>query len=168
MRAVRIYRNVTRAIVTIMFAVFITGTIHADDTSVVHEKKICANIDVLSGEDLQDDNPYDIDLAPYIDAANGMETIVICETDDLTGEMLENRNGIIYIEVLWGIVLNDDGDGRVLSTSDPFYNYISYKYVDGATTGNIILTYLIYNPETNYVDDVIARVDYIIGEKEGF
>ena len=55
------------------------------------------------------------------------------------------------------------GDGRILNTDNERYNYISYNGCDlEYTTGTIIVTYLMYNPNTNYEDDIIERYDYIL------
>ena len=102
----------------------------------------------------------------YNQLSEDLNIIQIYETDDLTAEILENRNGNIIIEKTIGQVLNENGDGIVLNTDDDYYNYISYRYVEGAQTGDIILTYFIYNPDTSYIDDIMDRFDYIIDRPE--
>ena len=91
----------------------------------------------------------------------------IFDVDALTMDMLEHRTeqNNLYIERCIGIVTNKerDGDGKILNTADPVYNYISYK--DSGldyTDGTIIVTYCIYNPATNACDDVIDRFDYVL------
>lgn len=54
-----------------------------------------------------------------------------------------------------GTVTDDEKNGSLEDGS-----YISYESVD-CTKGDTITTYLIFNPETNYTDDVIKRFDYI-------
>lgn len=54
------------------------------------------------------------------------------------------------------------GDGRILNTEDTQYNYISYSGVDDTRDGTIILTYLLYNPGTDYEDDIMERFDFIL------
>ena len=102
----------------------------------------------------------------FLQLSEDLNIIQIYETDDLTAEILENRNGNIIIEKTIGQVLNENGDGIVLNTDDDYYNYISYRYVEGAQTGDIILTYFIYNPDTSYIDDIMDRFDYIIDRPE--
>lgn len=85
-------------------------------------------------------------------------------TGDLTAEILENRNGDIIIEKAIGKVLNDNGDGKILNTKSK-NNYISYRSVKDAKAGDIILTYFLYNPDNNAVDDILYRFDYIIDTK---
>lgn len=91
-------------------------------------------------------------------------SVEIWETDDLTLEDIVTRQDrdALVIERLVGTVLNENGDGRVLNTSDPYYNYISYRGIPGARPGDIIVTYCFYNPENDVEDDIIERYDTII------
>jgi len=98
----------------------------------------------------------------YNKLADDLSIVEVCDSKKLTGEMLRNRNGHIIIEKTIGKVTNDDLDGRILNYISRDYDYISYKNVEGAKKGDIILTYSIYNPDTDYEDDIIARYDYII------
>ena len=100
-----------------------------------------------------------------IDSASSYEMpIEIWETDSLTLEDITSRQerNALVIERLVGVVLNEDGDGRVLNTSDPYYNYISYRSVPNAHTGDIVVTYCIYDPSTDVEDDIMERFDTII------
>lgn len=80
------------------------------------------------------------------------------ETDDLTYDILVNRDGKIIVEHIVGEVLDEDGNGLVLNT-DTEYDYISYRNVDDFEVGAVYDTYLYYNPSTSYEDDVEYRVD---------
>lgn len=96
----------------------------------------------------------------YYSEANNKSHIEIINSNDLTIEELQSRNGKLIIEVVIGQVDNFvTGAGHVLD--NPEY-YISYKGVEGISNGNIICTYFIYNPENNYEDDIMYRYDYII------
>ena len=100
-------------------------------------------------------------------AGCALATIFLCEPQnkvevvnacDLTSEMLENRNGDIIIERVLGVVTDaENGHGCELNG-----NYISYKSVDGISNGDVVCTYLIYNPDTNCIDDIEARYDYVM------
>ena len=71
-------------------------------------------------------------------------------------EILENRNGKIIIEVIEATVLDDDGNA-----CDDFGFYVKYdsgKY----EKGDRVQTAFVYNPETNYLDDILYRVDTLI------
>lgn len=97
----------------------------------------------------------------------GFISMLILDTEDMTTDILENRkdNGVLVIERAIGMVTNKEkaGDGIILNASDKDHNYISYRSVDFETNdGTIILTYFIYNPNTNYFDDVIERYDFVL------
>lgn len=88
--------------------------------------------------------------------------IHIIDSADLTIKDLQNRNGNIIIEKCIGVVLDTDGNGKVLNYADPDYDYISYKSIANANVDDLIMTYFIYNPYNNFEDDILFRIDYII------
>lgn len=83
----------------------------------------------------------------------------VYDSSELTEDILANRQGKLIIEKCIGTVTDDEKNGAIQNT-DSDYNYISYADVD-CTKGDSVITYLIYNPETNYTDDVIERFDYV-------
>lgn len=87
--------------------------------------------------------------------------ILIIDSADLTGEMLENRNVKIIIEKVIGEVLDEEGNGKILNNNN---YYINYKHIKGIKPGSIVLSYMIYDPDTNYIDDIKDRYDYILQE----
>lgn len=96
----------------------------------------------------------------YYSEANSKDNIEIINSNDLTIEELQSRNGKLIIEVVIGQVDNFvTGAGHILDNPD---YYISYANMNGISNGNIICTYFIYNPENNYEDDIMYRYDYII------
>lgn len=101
----------------------------------------------------------------YNQMADELELLAVMQPDEITEDYIINRNGKLVIEKFIGIVLNDQGDGRILNTASE-YNYICYSSVDNIKPGNIIITYCIYNPDTNYSDDIVARYDYVIDDRE--
>ena len=86
-------------------------------------------------------------------------------TEDLTYDILANRNGDIIIEKMIGTVVDKKGNGKLYGMGK--YNYISYKGVKGIRKGDVVLTVVIYNPANNYEDDIVERFDYIIDRKGG-
>lgn len=76
------------------------------------------------------------------------------ENYDRCTEAIEQRNGKIIIEVIQGTVIDEFGNGRT-GTGD----YIRYA---GLEKGTRVETVLIYNPTTNYFDDIMYRADTII------
>lgn len=92
-------------------------------------------------------------------------TVEVVDSGRLTHEMIENRDEKLLIEKCIGVVENSDtGDGRILNTPEGVGNYISYRRVDGVKDGSVVLTYFIYDPHNNYVDGIVDRFDYVIGE----
>lgn len=72
---------------------------------------------------------------------------------DRITEILESRQGKIIIEAT---VLDDEGNA-----CDDFGFYVKYdsgKY----EKGDRVQTAFVYNPETNYLDDILYRVDTLI------
>ena len=63
----------------------------------------------------------------------------------------------IVVERVTGTVINKKKDGR-----DTNGYYISYKGLSGVRKGSKIITYLVYNPATYYIDDVVERIDIVV------
>lgn len=99
----------------------------------------------------------------YRQMVENLELVEIYDCSELTGDMLRSRDGKIIIEECIGMVTNRmTGAGRLLNCADPDYYYIDYSDVDDIRDGTIVLTYFVYNPDTNYDDDILYRFDYII------
>lgn len=75
---------------------------------------------------------------------------------DAMTEILENRKGKIIIEVIEATVLDDEGNG-----SDQFGFYVKYDS-KRFSKGDKIQSVFVYNPDTNYIDDILYRVDSLI------
>lgn len=84
--------------------------------------------------------------------------------ENLTYEILANRGDDIIIEKILGTVVNNKKDGKLLNPADPNYDYISYKGVKNAHKGDIILTVCVYQPNSKYEDDIVARFDFILSK----
>ncbi len=104
------------------------------------------------------------DFEPTINVTpSETETDNICQVYDsseLTEDILANRQGKLIIEKCVGAVTDDEKNGSLEDGS-----YISYADVD-CTKGDTVITYLIYNPDTNYTDDVVERFDFVQNRKE--
>ena len=100
-------------------------------------------------------------LAKQIEINNGFTAI---DSADCVDEYW-NHKGTVFVERLIGKVIDDNGNGKVLNTAEiTEYDYINYSTCK-ANKGDIIVTYCLYNPESNGEDDIIARWDYIIVHK---
>lgn len=87
----------------------------------------------------------------------------VIDCNDLTEEMLTTRteHNVMYIERIIGKVTDNEKNGKVLNPPEDGGYYISYASVKGARKGDTIITYCVYNPFSNYDDDVIERWDFI-------
>ena len=78
------------------------------------------------------------------------------EDFDRLTSIIENRNGKIIIEMVDATVLDDDGNG-----SDSFGFYV--KYDSGRfSKGDKVRSIFVYNPKTNYLDDIVRRIDRLM------
>lgn len=78
------------------------------------------------------------------------------EDYDTMTDVLENRNGKIIIEVIEATVLDNEGN-----SSDPFGFYV--KFENGKyRKGDRVQTVLIYNPDSNFSDDILYTMDTLI------
>ena len=87
----------------------------------------------------------------------------VIDCNDLTEEMLTTRteHNVMYIERIIGKVTDNEKNGTVLNPPEDGGYYISYASVEDAEIGDVIITYCVYNPYSNYDDDVIERWDFI-------
>ena len=99
------------------------------------------------------------------DVAKNAPITRVIDCDKLTEKMLTHRNNkkrhIMYIERIVGRVTDNKKNGKILNPPVDGGYYISYKSVKGARKGDLIVTYCVYNPYTNWDDDVIERWDFI-------
>lgn len=72
----------------------------------------------------------------------------------LTEKMLTSRKGkALYIEIIDGGQINRRGDG--VTTCGYYIRYHGFR------KGDHIRSYCVYNPHTNYIDDVVERYDEV-------
>lgn len=75
---------------------------------------------------------------------------------DTLFDALENRNGRIIIEISYGSVFDNDGNGA--DTLGYYRHYDNERF----TEGDRIQSVFIYNPDTNFTDDILYRVDTLM------
>ena len=93
--------------------------------------------------------------------AKGYISTAIFDASELTTEMLESRTPeVAIIERCISIVTNanEEGDGKMLNYDGGYY----IKHDKGIEDGTIMLSYFIYNPNTQYYDDIIERYDFVL------
>ncbi len=101
-------------------------------------------------------------LTPCIGIAKSripMPKVKVVSEKRFTKKVVSKRKGknILLIEKIKGRVVDAGKHGR---TSEG--HYISYTMVEDAKKGDTVITYCIFNPENNYVDDVIYRYDFVL------
>ena len=106
-----------------------------------------------------------VNATEYTEAVKNAPITKVIDCNDLTEKMLLHRSNkkrhIMYIERIIGKVTDNKGNGKVLNPPKDGGYYISYASVKGARKGDLIITYCVYNPFSNYDDDVIERWDFI-------
>ena len=82
----------------------------------------------------------------------------VYESENLSTRKLKTRKGkgVVIVEKIRGTVTDNLSNGNVNGC------YISYKSVRGVRKGSQVVTYLVYNPRTNALDDIIRRYDVVI------
>ena len=170
-------RQLIAALLILLLSFGSAGCVHADAPATIVPDDGFAAITVwkvdgttehyykINGK-LQNVGSYDDITEKFLDSytLNGRHIEKVYETDEITGDMLEHRNGALICELCVGIVTDaQSGDGRVINTKENYFNYISYRGFDQPYyDGTVVVTYLVYNPENNYVDDVIDRYDFVL------
>ena len=104
-----------------------------------------------------------VNATEYSEAVKAAPMVKVIGCNDLTEEMLTTRteHRIMYIERIIGKVTDNAKNGTVLNPPVDGGYYISYASVEDAEIGDTIITYCVYNPFSNYDDDVIERWDFI-------
>jgi hypothetical protein len=67
----------------------------------------------------------------------------------------------VVIEKVIGVCLDSEGNGQILNTRNTEFNYIYYGN-DDIQPGDVVMSLLTYNPDTNYDDDIVSREDFVI------
>ena len=104
-----------------------------------------------------------VNATEYTKAVKAAPITKVIDCNDLTEEMLTTRtdHNVMYIERIIGKVTDNEKNGKVLNPPEDGGYYISYASVANAEIGDTIVTYCVYNPYTNWDDDVIERWDFI-------
>lgn len=99
--------------------------------------------------------------------AAGNDNIELYDCSELTSEVLESRKGTTIVERCIGIVTDEQsGDGRVLNLPEDCGYYISYRGIyRPISNGTIMLSYMVYNPDNNYIDDIMERYDFVLSRE---
>jgi len=134
-----------RRIVNVVLSVMLVGTMGCNACEASTSKR--------ANDDRMNDNVGIVQMVK--DSVQVHHSKTKEEFDRLTS-VIENRNGRIIIELIDATVLDDDRNG-----SDSFGFYV--KYDSGQfSKGDKVRSVFVYNPDTNYLDDIVCRVDQLI------
>ncbi|MDD3361542.1 MAG: hypothetical protein PHW34_07715 [Hespellia sp.] len=100
--------------------------------------------------------PTEIKKTEVKNSNTGMYYIEGKEDFDKLTQILENRQGKIIIEVSNGTMTSDNGDGEDISGYYRKYDNTRFS------KGDKIQSVFVYNPDNNYIDDILYRVDTLI------
>ena len=102
-----------------------------------------------------DGNSYQLETENVLTDTQSVTTVYNVNTEqdhDALNNALECRNGIV-VEILQGTVLDSDGNG--IDDCGYYIKYDSRQF----TEGDKVETVLVYDPDSNYTDDILYRVD---------
>lgn len=99
----------------------------------------------------------------YTEVVKAAPMVKVVDCNNLTEEMLTTRaeRNVMYIERIVGKVTDDEKNGKILNPPVNSGYYISYASIEDARKGDLVITYCVYNPFSNYDDDVIERWDFM-------
>lgn len=158
-------KRFVKALLAMLVSVSIIGCIHiktADSTaetdSYIDMNTVISYSGTANGLQLNFEagTGYYLDIPQESDSLT--EIFYICSEGDHKRllDALENRNGKIIIEVSSGTVLDNEGNGK--DSCGYYIKYDSSRFF----AGDQVQSVFVYNPETNYIDDIVSRADTLI------
>lgn len=125
------------AIMILMFAIFTTCKADAEQKSLPeNQARVEKQIKQKYGKKVKFYDTGDID-----------EYIIVTRQDKKQ----------VVVERVTGIVVDDEKNGE-----DENGHYISYQGLAGIHKGSKVVSYLVYNPNTYWLDDIIERFDVVV------
>lgn len=71
-------------------------------------------------------------------------------------EALKNRDGKVIIEISYGIVTDNKGNGK--DALGYYRHYDTKRFAEGDKVQSVF----VYNPDNNCVDDILYRIDTVV------
>ena len=81
-----------------------------------------------------------------------IQVIMPNTSSDEALEIIKNRNGSLVIEIVEGVAYDNQGNG---GNNDYYIKYDENEF----SKGDEVISIFVYNPCTNYADDILHRVD---------
>lgn len=102
---------------------------------------------------MEDGNVYELNTENVLTDIQPVTTQVYNVNTEQDHDILKCRNGKIAIEVIQGTVLDMEGNG--VDNCGYYIKYDSKQF----TEGDKVKTVLVYDPDSNFVDDILYRID---------
>jgi hypothetical protein len=162
-----LYKIVAMLIALLMSSGCISGI--SGDYAVIHKTPQDSRVFHINDDekDIGDYQHIEDAFFSHIESS-GIYDYEVYDASELSTDILESRNGKTIIERCVGFVTDDtDGNehGVVLNAFDPDFNYIGYREcaeVLCLNEGTVVVSYMIYNPDNNFIDDITERYDYVV------
>lgn len=158
-------KRIVKALLAMMVSVLVIGcnTIKTADETTENDSYIDMNTvisysGVADGLQLnfEDGTGYYLDIPQESDSLTEVFYIGSDSDHEKLLDALENRDGKIVIEVSSGTVLNNEGNGKDICGY--YIKYDSSRF----SAGDQVQSVFVYNPDTNYIDDIVSRTDTLI------
>ena len=145
-------------VMTLIIVVFVTVLSIGMSGIIQHFEPNEEQLTSVAAEEVRSGDEWE--MVENISSCNTNELMVI-DNSQITEEMLISRNGKLIIDKVIGKCINDEGDGTVLNNRVDD-EYISYRKCKDIKKNDIVVTYLIYNPDSAFIDDILYRFDYVV------
>lgn len=158
-------KRIVKALLAMMVSVSIIGcnTIKTADNTTEPNSYIDMNTVIsYSGTadslqlNFEDGTGYYLDIPQESDSLTEVFYIGSDSDHEKLLDVLENRDGKIVIEVSSGTVLDNEGNGKDICGY--YIKYDSSRF----SAGDQVQSVFVYNPDTNYIDDIVFRTDALM------
>ena len=158
-------KRIVKALLAMMVSVSIIGcnTIKTADNTTEANSYIDMNTVIsYSGTadslqlNFEDGTGYYLDIPQESDSLTEVFYIGSDSDHEKLLDVFENRDGKIVIEVSSGTVLDNEGNGKDICGY--YIKYDSSRF----SAGDQVQSVFVYNPDTNYIDDIVFRTDALM------
>lgn len=158
-------KRLVRALLAMMVSVSVIGCNTIKTADSVTENDNCIDMNTIisySGTanglqlNFKDGTGYYLDIPQESESLTEVFYIGSVSDHEKLLDALENRDGKIIIEVSSGTVLDNEGNGQDICGY--YIKYDSSRF----SAGDQVQSVFVYNPETNYIDDIVSRTDTLI------
>lgn len=158
-------KRLVKALLAMMVSVSVIGCNTIKTADSVTENDNCIDMNTIisySGTanglqlNFKDGTGYYLDIPQESESLTEVFYIGSVSDHEKLLDALENRDGKIIIEVSSGTVLDNEGNGQDICGY--YIKYDSSRF----SAGDQVQSVFVYNPETNYIDDIVSRTDTLI------